>query len=147
MRILLHGQELASKNQLNKAMIEATRLAKPALRVCASRRQAIPFYLLIEQKQFSAESSEVLTQNIDQSRAGMKSNQNKRRRRENVNTTWLVIFSCPVEHNNEGLIKYILLRYHHQVQQFYDCAQKDLSNYEPAVANKFSLQYTSKGQK
>ena len=121
-------------------MIEASRLAELALRVCASRRQAIPFYLLIEQKQFSAQSSQVLTQNIDQSRAGMKSNQNKRRRRENVKTRRLVIFSCPVEHNNEGLIKYILLRYHHQVQRFYGCAQKDLSNCEPAAHRKIPVQ-------
>ena len=64
----------------------------------------------------------------------MKSNQNKRKRLENVKTRSLVIDSFQVEHNKEGLVKCIVLCYHHQVQRRYGCGRKDLSNYETAVA-------------
>ena len=92
-------------------------------------------------------TSEVLTQTIDKSRAGMKSNQNKRKRRENVKTSRLVIDSCPVDHNKEGLIKYVLLCYHRQVQRCYGCGRKDMSDYETALAKKLYRQYIPKGQK
>ena len=42
------------KNQLDQAMIEASRLAKLALNICASLRQAVPLYLFIYEKQFSS---------------------------------------------------------------------------------------------
>ena len=42
------------KNQLDQAMIEASRLAKLALNIYASLRQAVPFYLFIDKKQFSS---------------------------------------------------------------------------------------------
>ena len=42
------------KNQLDQAMIEASRLDELALNICASVRQAVPFYLFIDEKQFSS---------------------------------------------------------------------------------------------
>ena len=77
-------------------------------------------------------TSEVPIQTIDKLRASMKSNQNKC---ENVKTRRLVIDSCPVDHNKEGLGKYELLCYHHRVQRRYGCGRKDLSNYEKGMAN------------
>ena len=42
------------KNQLVQAMIEASRLAKHALTISASHRQAIPFIFFIDEEQFSS---------------------------------------------------------------------------------------------
>ena len=66
------------KNQLDQAMIEASRLAKLALNICASLRQAAQFYLFIAENNSAQLTSEVPIQTIDKFRASMKSNQNKR---------------------------------------------------------------------
>ena len=73
-------------------------------------------------------TSEVPIQTIDKLRASMKSNQNKC---ENVKTRRLVIDSCPVDHNKEGLTEYALLCYNHRVH----CGRKDRSNYEMGMAS------------
>ena len=58
---------------------------------------------------------------IDKFRASMKSNPNKH---ENVKTWRLVIDSCPVDHNKEGLTNYELLCYHNRVQRRYGCGER-----------------------
>ena len=85
------------KNQLDQAMIEASRLAKLALKICLSLRQAVPFYLFAAEKnQLGQPQRRLPILLINPEPAGLKSNQNKHLTTENVKTCKLVIFSCLV---------------------------------------------------
>lgn len=104
-------------------------------------------FICFHRNNSSGPTADVITQSIDKSRAGMKSNQHKRKRLTKAMKTKFAKATCPTDHETPNLIKYVLLKQDHpNVSVCYGCKSNNMAEHTAGLATKVYRQYIPKGQ-